>query len=878
MNFFRNQGRELLANGYLIVPIKPGHKRPAIKGWQNSRLGAADLGKHADHGVGVLCGQGAVPLVAIDVDSYNAELSERFATWCLDNLGYAPHRVGMAPKTLLVYRAEHEGWDKLISPVYVGGGCEHRLEVLGNGQQFVAYAIHPDTKAPYEWLDLVGGLVGIKALDLPMVTAAQVEKAAEVFNAMALQMGLERKTPAQKQVAVPEAPKDRTPKADDDFFGRVNEAAMADLAAWVPSLFPTAREQQNGYRVASVDLGRDLQEDISVVTEGIVDFGVADQGDARQGKRTPIDLVLEWAPAMLDDPFAVTTPRDAADWLCACLDRPREAFGWGLRFRKELAADHQAVNELRQQVKRLIEQCDNDIELLDRRSDVGKAISEGLRNTALAPLVLRSVQARYKEITGSGLTVAEVRKNLADTSAPTVRARRPLTEFGNAERMLDKFGRGLMYVPDLGQWYRWTGIYWQKANDVEIEFYAKETVKALVQEMDDHPDSAEFFKFAALSQQAKMVRSMVSLAASDPRVMVPFSELDQRSHLLGVANGVVDLRTGQLLDPDPELRITKCTGGEFHPGAKADLFRQTVLDVFKGDQGQADFFQRLIGYSAMGNPVQQIMVIPFGNGANGKSTVLGAVRKAFGSYAKTADPSTFVSESRGASGAGAAREDLIRLMGLRFVYVSEPDENGELREGSIKSMTGDEAMTARGPYAKASVDFQPTFTVFMPTNHKPIVKGNDDGIWRRLVMVPFTRNFEKDATVQRDVNRAEKLAAELDGVLAWIIEGALAYQEHGLVLPETVKEARNEYRAQMDLLADWVEECCEVHADLTEAPRALWRSWEEYAKNRGLLRYVPTIVALGRKLEQQFPMVRNSKGQRVRCGLRVRDDFDEALA
>lgn len=906
-NYFRTKGRELLANGYLIVPIQPGHKRPAISGWQTARMSALDLPKHPNCGVGVLTGQGANPIVAIDIDTTDEVLAQRFVSWCSENLGATCERVGKAPKILLAYRASGEGWGKGFSKAfsrewvkgpdgrwysegceqvmrngkltYVSTGQVHRVEALGFGQQFVAHHIHPDTNAPYEWVDVFGGITEVLARDLPELTQEQVNTALAAFNEMAGELGSLQCHPGSvSAAAAPAAPKERTPAAEEDFFGRVNEAAMVDLGSWVPMLIPAAREYQDGYRVASVDLDRGLEEDLSIVSSGIVDFGVADMGDARSGKRTPIDLVMEWAPKFMEDPFAIQSPRDAAEWLCACLDQPKESFGWGLRARKELTADIKAVANLRDSVLALIDKCDNDIELLDRRTDAGKSIAEALKNPAAAPQVLRAVQARYKQITGSTITVAEVRKNLGELIAPTVKARRPLTEFGNAERMLDQYGQGLMFVPELAQWYVWTGVYWRRANDVEVEFYAKETVKALVQETEDHTDSAEFFKFAAASQQAKMVRNMVTLAASDPRVMVPFGELDKHSYYMGVANGVVDLRTGALLDPDPELRITKCAGGEYRPGTKAELFRQTVLDVFKGDQEQADFFQRLIGYSAMGNPVQQVMVIPFGNGANGKSTVLGAVRKAFGTYAKTADPSTFVTENRGAGNAGGAREDLIRLMGLRFVYVSEPDENGELREGSIKSMTGEDVLAARGPYAKASVEFNATFTVFMPTNHKPIVKGNDDGIWRRLVLIPFTRNFEKDPTVSRDVNRSEKLASELDGVLTWIVEGALAYQRGGLAIPDKVQIARGEYRKQMDLLAEWVEECCEVAENYTATPTELWRSWEDYAKRRGLLRYVPTIVALGRKLDQQFPAGKDRKGARIRTGLRVRDDFEHDLA
>src|SRR5690606_28148800 len=181
-------GRTLLANGYLIVPIKPGQKSPAITGWQNSRLGAGDIARFASYGVGVMCGQGARPLVGIDVDTLDEELANRFVSWCQEHLGATCERVGKAPKILLVYRASAEGWGKATSAwfaenwaqgpdgrYYAGApvsGKEgklrdrdptHRLEVLGKGQQFVAYHVHPDTGQPYEWVDFFGGLEHVTA-------------------------------------------------------------------------------------------------------------------------------------------------------------------------------------------------------------------------------------------------------------------------------------------------------------------------------------------------------------------------------------------------------------------------------------------------------------------------------------------------------------------------------------------------------------------------------------------------------------------------------------------------------------------------------------------------------------------------------------------
>ena len=475
---------------------------------------------------------------------------------------------------------------------------------------------------------------------------------------------------------------------------------------------------------------------------------------------------------------------------------------------------------------------------------------------------------------GTKLPIAECRALVSQhesSRVPTVTTARPLTEFGNAERMLDLYARELMYVPELASWYCWTGIYWRKATGVEIEFRAKQTIMQLPKEAEANGNSAEFYAFCAISQAARMVRNMVSLAASDPRVMVPAKELDRHAHLLGVRNGVVDLTTGFLLPASPEHRITKVCGCDYDPNATAPLFEQTVSDCFFGDAELIDFFQRGIGYSAMGTPSQDMLFIPFGNGSNGKSTVLGTVRRAFGNYAKAADATTFISDGK-AGNAGGPREDLLRLKGARYVYVSEPDENGELREGAVKSMTGGDAITARGLYSTETVEITPTWVVWMPTNHKPIIKGNDNGIWRRLTLLPFTRNFDEDKSIQKDPKREEKLSRELTGVLTWIVKGAIRYQQAGLVPPRVVAAAREQYRAQMDLLAEWLEDCCEL-GNYQETSDRLWHSWEQFAKNRGMIRFITSSVALGRRLENRFPPIKGARGIRMRYGLRLKPDF-----
>ena len=760
---FQQYGRALLGNGYLIIPIKPGHKRPALDNWQTARLGAADLTRYPDHGVGVLCGQGAQPIAAIDVDTMDDALAARFVAWCQEHLGATCERVGNAPKIMLTYRAESEGWGKATGAWFEDlTGARHRLEILGKGQQFVAYHIHPDTGEPYEWVDLFGGLEAMRAGDLPVITEAQVEEALQVFEAMAEEAGLVRVSGSRAKAG------GTTSAPDDD-----------PLMAFEP---PVGIDLSEARRLVAYVDNEDYDTWLKVGMSLHHEF---------DGDGTALDLWDEWSSTASNyashedlekrwDSFGKSGRNPTtARWLLKVGNQGKRD---AVKAEKRTALDD---------AKGLILSCKDSIDLVN---DVARKAGEAAgTDLALRAELAGLIRARFKELTDTSLPVADVRAAMAGGRKVVAfsKQRRQMTEFGNAERMLDHYGDGLMYVPEIDGWFMWTGIYWRRAAGVELEHLAKETIRALPDEtkaIESDAERAEFFKFCALSQRAVMVRNMVSLAQSDPRVVVGMTDLDKLTHLLGVGNGVVDLTTGKLLPPDQAYRVTTITATEYDPAAACPLFEQTVADVFFGDADMIGFFKRLVGYSLLGKPDEDVLAIPYGSGSNGKSTVLGAIRDALGEHAKMASADTFLSSGAAGGNAGAAREDVLRLRGARFVYVSEPDEGSELREGLIKSMTGGEPLPARGLYSKTTVEVAPTWVAFMPTNHRPIVKGDDHAIWRRLLPVPFTRNFDQDLTVEKDPDRAAKLAAEARGILAWCVQGALAYQKVGLQPPAAVRK------------------------------------------------------------------------------------------
>ncbi len=545
-------------------------------------------------------------------------------------------------------------------------------------------------------------------------------------------------------------------------------------------------------------------------------------------------------------------------------DQAKQRVVTATRTRNDWIADIQAVTS------------DEDLTVLVERriakdttlSDIDRAILSDAVRAAYAAFGIEVTKAVCDKM---------VKFKAEKNTQPTILTQWPLTEFGNARRFAERYAGKAIYVPEIVSWFLWNGDRWHKASGVMMDKLAKDSVYAMeeIAKRDDIDQAQRLaiLQFCEFSQQARMVSNVLRLAQSEPEMMVPVSELDKHWYLLGVRNGVVDLRDGTFRKGRPDDYVTIAAGCAFDAPAVCPLFDQTVLDVFKGDHEMVEFFVTCLGYALRGKPTEDMLFIPFGSGSNGKSTILNAVRRVFGSYAKAADAATFVSDGGKSGNAGGAREDLVRLRGARFVYVNEPDEGGELREGSVKSMTGGDTITARTLYATESVEITPTWTVFMPTNHKPIVKGTDEGVWRRLTLIPFERNFDKDPTVVKDTNREEKLLAEMPGILNRLIHASLRYQREGLALTAAVRAARDEYRNQMDLLAEWLEECCEMAPSFNEEMAKLWESWEGFSKRRGLAQYVRSSVALGKRLDARFPSFKGTGGVRKRHGIRLKDVF-----
>lgn len=787
------------------------------------------------------------PICAIDIDVKDTDLAKRVSDYCQDELGVTVERVGNAPKTLLVYRASEEGWGKRSSQKF--GDDRHQIEVLGKGQHFVAYAIHPDTGKPYEWVDFLGGLGAMQASELPVVNQEQITHVINAVSQIMVDAGYEPMQSVKKATDLGISKKD-----NDDFTANLPVGLTLKEAGEL-----LEHLDASGYD-RWVQVGMALHHEFGGSDDALVMW---DSWSANADNYAGDDVIAEKWQSFADNKNGITA---------------RSLIKWGndANKRHERDTKHAALDDYRHRINT----AENIWALTDDvLTNIGRQIDK--TDVVTAKAVRTAAAAKAKEL-GYPLTAKEIDSKLGlkhDHSQEQIDARAQLTEFGNAKRMLTDNKDRIMFVAETESWYVWDDSHWRKSTHIEIEAMAKQTVLGLLNDIGDLGVMPvdEQLQFARESMKSSMISNMVKLARSEADVLTKIEGLDKNKALFAAANCTIDLTTGQTYAPDPYDRITIATRVEYHADAKCDVWLQTLHDVFCGDQELIDFFQRLIGYTMLGSPTEDLIVIPYGNGSNGKSTVLGAIRDVFDNHAKTAANETFMSNKFGGSG-GGPREDILRLMGSRFVYVSEPDEYSVLKEGLIKAMTGGEAMPARAAYAKATVEVIPTWTAFMPTNHKPTIKGDDHGIWRWLLPIPFLRNFDKDEGVTKDPNRAEKLLAERSGILTWCIRGALQYLQVGLCIPQVIQDAREEYKADMDLMVEWFEESCVIVPKEWASSAELWASWQAFAASRGELRFISSSRSLGKRLSGKgFTTFKNQFGFQGRgfIGISVKSGFED---
>jgi P4 family phage/plasmid primase-like protien len=446
------------------------------------------------------------------------------------------------------------------------------------------------------------------------------------------------------------------------------------------------------------------------------------------------------------------------------------------------------------------------------------------------------------------------------------------TDLGNARRLVRAHGQDIRFEAGSGRWLVWDGRRWATDLDGQVTRYAKDVGRLVLAEASGERDDARRRRLvvhARASESRTRILAALGLAQTEPGVMIQPTLLDSDPMLLNVANGTLDLRTGVLQSHARGDMITKLVPVDYDPSAPCPLWLRFLDRVFDRDPDLIAFMARFVGYTLTGRVDEQVMGILYGTGANGKSVFLETIRTLLADYAHVTEASTFV-----ATDANRVRNDVAALSGARFVSASEADKGARLSEALVKSVTGKERIKARFLY-KESFEFMPAFKLFLAVNHRPVITGGDEGIWRRIMLVPFSVTIPAH---ERDFQLVEKLTAELPGILAWAVRGCLEWQKTGLAAPARVIAATQEYRDSSDLLASFIEDCCETGSGsaFSVSSTLLYTAWVKWCQEMG--EEAGSQKSFSERLPAKGIGVRKSGGTKIRTGLRLRGDGASSAA
>lgn len=453
---------------------------------------------------------------------------------------------------------------------------------------------------------------------------------------------------------------------------------------------------------------------------------------------------------------------------------------------------------------------------------------------------------------------------------------RSLDGVGNGERFVDNYGPQVRYSYDLDQWLIWTGKRWSFDSQAHVEAMAKKTARLILKEMekaiqkardegkdDDEIEGIEKAYRRQYQSAARVhgVKDTLKMAQSEPGVKVPIAQLDANPMLMNVRNGTIDLTSGQMCPHRRGDRITKLAPVSFNLDAYSTRWQQFLDRIFDGDEELIAYIQRAVGYSLTGRVDEQCLFFLYGSGQNGKSVFIQTLLHVLGEYAQKAPTEMIMKQDRASP--GNASPDMARLRGVRMAVTAELEENQRMGEARVKDLTGADRIVAR-PLYRNPIEFDPTHKLWIYGNHKPTIRGTDDGIWRRIRLIPFTVRIPDD---EKDPHLTEKLQRERDGILAWAVRGCLEWQRDGLGLPHAVASATEAYRSESDRLAEFLEECCVQEMCARVGKSELYAAYEAWCRDSG--EYAMSKKKLGLRLAERGFEEQRTKHQREWLGLRL---------
>lgn len=430
---------------------------------------------------------------------------------------------------------------------------------------------------------------------------------------------------------------------------------------------------------------------------------------------------------------------------------------------------------------------------------------------------------------------------------------------GRGLRMRDQFATVLKFNAVDKKWFFFNGSYWQEdIGNQKVELAAERVANSIKTEKpelkfstktDNDKAMNEWYRFQKDSRSHMAKMHMID--EFKKYVIVKHGEFDKEDMLLNTESGYVDLSNGELHDHDIDKKFSHQTLAEYSDNVDAPLWDKFLNQIFNNDEELIHYVQKAIGYSFTGSVDEQCLFILNGRGRNGKSVFSNVVSDVAGNYAKQMNVQTIVAKK---NQSGSANSDIARLEGARIVTSSELNEGDRFDESLVKQLTGGDKILARFLYG-SEFEYKPKFKIWMATNHLPIIRGTDDGIWRRIKIIPFNIQIPKEKV---DKKLEYKLKAEYTGILNWIVQGAIMWQQEGLEDPEAVRQVIENYRAEMDPLDAFLEECCTTGQNYSIKARDMYNAYHEWAKESE--EYKMSLNKFGREMSKKLLRVKKRDG------------------
>lgn len=435
------------------------------------------------------------------------------------------------------------------------------------------------------------------------------------------------------------------------------------------------------------------------------------------------------------------------------------------------------------------------------------------------------------------------------------------TDLANATRLSKRYGADMRFTPERG-WCTWDGRRWAGDDkQVQIQAFAKDTASAIFDEVKDAADKDAAYRHAKRSQSKRAIEAMIWLARSEPGVLARLVDFDADGWIFNVSNGTVDLRTGELRAHRREDLISNIANVAFDSAASCELWDAFLWRVTDGNEELYGYLRRFVGYLLVGDTTEQTLHFLYGLGANGKSVFCEVLMRLLGEYAVAVSPDLIMLKRH-----GGIPNDVARLRGVRAALMNETTQGTRFDEAKLKDLTGGDTLSARFLHQEF-FDFQPTHRIVIRGNHKPAISGTDEGIWRRLRLVPFAVTIPED---ERDHQLLTKLEAELPGILNWAIAGCLEWQRDGLRPPAVIVDAVRAYREESDTLGRFIDERCEVRKLAQVKSSAFFQRYQQFAEQAGE-RWIQSKELPAEMQRRGFDWKRTNAGG-VFLGLELRAD------